>query len=472
MTQFRGFDESKIEVGKDAVEALRSALGGGLHGPGDSEYDEACAIWNAMVERRPAFVARCRSSADVAETVRFAAAHKVLLSVRGCGHHIAGNSLADGGLTIDLSTLRKVSLDANSGVVTAEPGATLGDLDAATAAKGWVVPTGINSTTGIAGLTLGGGFGWLSRKFGMTVDSLKEAEVVTADGKTVTASASQNPDLFWALRGGGGNFGVVTRFTYQAHRTAPELYSGLIVHPASAAGDALRFYRDFAAKASDELTTWVVMRKAPPLPFLPEDAHGKEVVVFALLHCGDPAAAEREVRPLLEFGNPVGSHLGVQPFAAWQQAFDPLLTPGARNYWKSHNFASLSDALLDVFTRALGTLPSDFSEIFIAQLGGAQSRVAVDATAYPHRDARFSMNVHTRWEKASDDARCVAWARKLFAEAEPYSTGGTYSNFLTDDADDAVAAAYGSNAPRLAEVKARYDPTNLFRMNHNVRPKK
>lgn len=208
-----------------------------------------------------------------------------------------------------------------------------------------------------------------------------------------------------------------------------------------AAGDALRFYREFTAKASDELTAWVVMRKAPPLPFLPEDIHGKEVVVFALLHCGDPAAAESEVKPLLNFGNPVGSHLSVQPFAAWQQAFDPLLTPGARNYWKSHNFASLSDDLFDVFTKALGTLPSDFSEIFIAQLGGAQGRVAVDATAYPHRDTRLVMNVHTRWKNASDDANCVTWARKLFADTEPYSTGGAYSNFLTDDVDDPVAAA-------------------------------
>ncbi|HKI83931.1 MAG TPA: FAD-binding oxidoreductase [Candidatus Krumholzibacteria bacterium] len=472
MTQFRTLHGSPLNVEESAIESLRTALGGGLHDPGDAAYDEACDIWNAMVERKPALVARCRSNTDVAAAVDFAAKHKVLLSVRGRGHHIAGNSLADGGLAIDLSHLRKVTLDEKTGVVTAQPGASLGDLDAATAPKGWVVPTGINSTTGVAGLTLGGGFGWLSRKFGMTVDSLIEAEVVTADGKTVTASDSKNSDLFWALRGGGGNFGVVTRFTYQAHRIAPELYSGLIVHPASAADDVLRFYREFSAKASDELTIWVVMRKAPPLPFLPEDVHGKEVVVFALLHCGDPATAEREVKPLLEYGKPVGSHLGVQPFAAWQQAFDPLLTPGARNYWKSHNFASLSDDLFDVFTKALGTLPSDFSEIFIFQLGGATGRVPVDATAFPHRDTRYGMNVHTRWETAAEDASCVAWARKLFADAEPYSTGGAYSNFLTDDADDAVAAAYGSNAKRLAEIKAKYDPNNLFRMNHNVKPKK
>lgn len=470
MPTFRSLEGHDLEIADDAVDALRDALGGALHVPGDAIYDEARAIWNAMIDRRPAAVARCSSAQHVAATVRFAAVHGILLSVRGAGHHIAGNSLADGGLTIDLSTMRGVTLDAASGRVTAEPGATLGDVDAATTSSGWAVPTGINSTTGIAGLTLGGGFGWLSRKHGMTVDSLDSAQIVTADGEIRRADANENSDLFWAIRGGGGNFGVVTRFDFQGRRIAPDLLSGLVVHPFSAAAEALRFYRDFTSGAPDELTVWAVLRKAPPLPFLPESVHGTGVVIFALLYCGDPAAGEAAIEPLRAFGSPVGAHIGVQPFAAWQQAFDPLLTPGARNYWKSHNFAGLEDGLLDRFVDAAGSLPSGASEIFVAQLGGAEGRIAPDATAYPHREARYAMNIHTRWDDPADDERCVAWARKMFAATAPFSTGGSYGNFMPDDADDPVAAAYGANAPRLAEIKAKVDPANLFRMNHNVRP--
>jgi len=471
MPTFRSLDGESLEIADDAIASLRDALDGALHVSGDPEYDEACDIWNAMVERRPAAVARCRSAQQVSVAVRFAAKHGVLLSVRGGGHHIAGNSLADGGLTIDLSTMRAVTLDAESGRVTADPGAKLGDVDGATTASGWAVPVGINSITGIAGLTLGGGFGWLCRKYGMTVDSLVGAEIVTADGEIRRADASENDDLFWAIRGGGGNFGVVTRFEFQGHRIEPDLLSGLIVHPYSAAADALRFYREFTAGAPDELTVWSVLRKAPPLPFLPESVHGTEVVIFALLYCGDPEAGESVLEPLRSWGSPVGAHLGVQPYAAWQQAFDPLLMPGMRNYWKSHNFVTLEDGLLERFVEATGSLPSDASEIFIAQLGGAQSRVAADATAYPHREARYAMNIHTRWEDPSEDEHCVTWARKMFDAMAPFATGGSYGNFMPDDAEDPVAAAYGSNAPRLAEIKAKYDPENLFRMNHNVRPR-
>ncbi|MBP7775699.1 MAG: FAD-binding oxidoreductase [Acidobacteria bacterium] len=467
----RGLEGRDVDLDDKLVQDLRAALEGALLASGDKGYDEARTIWNGMVDRRPALVARCVSSHDVVKAVGFAGHSGALVSIRGAGHHIAGNSVVEGGLMIDLSTMRAVDLNAKTGVVTVGPGATLADLDAVTGPSGWAVPTGINSTTGVAGLTLGAGFGWLSRKHGMTIDSLLSAEVVTASGEVLTASATENPDLFWAVRGGGGNFGVVTSFRFQAHRVGPNVLSGLIVHPMSAAREALAFYRDFSGGAPDELTVWAVLRKAPPLPFLPAEVHGKPVVIFALAYCGDPAEGERALAPLQAFGAPVGTHIGVQPFAAWQQAFDPLLTPGARNYWKSHNFTELADGLLEQLIATTNSLPSDASEVFIAQLGGAQGRIASDATAYPHRDTRYVMNIHTRWDAAADDDRCIAWARKQFAATAPFATGGSYSNFMPDDGDDPVAAAYGANAGRLAEIKAKFDPRNLFRMNHNVRPR-
>ncbi len=471
MALIRGLDGGSVSVDDTTVQALRESLAGALLVPGDDGYDEARTVWNGMVDRHPALVARCTSTDDVVKAVGFAHAHGTLVSIRGAGHHIAGNSVAEGALLIDLSAMREVTLDSATGVVTAGPGATLANVDAATGPSGWAVPTGINSTTGIAGLTLGAGFGWLSRKHGMTIDNLLSAQVVTAAGDVLTASATENPDLFWALRGGGGNFGVVTSFRFQARRVGPDVLSGLIVHPWSAARDALAYYREFTAKAPDELTVWSVLRKAPPLPFLPADVHGQEVVVFALAYCGDPAEGARVIEPLQAFGAPVGAHVGVQPFAAWQQAFDPLLTPGARNYWKSHNFTALADGLIDQLMAAVDSLPSGASEIFLAHQGGAQGRIASDATAYPYRDTQYVMNIHTRWDAAADDEACIAWARSQFDATAPFATGGAYSNFMPDDGEDTSATAYGANAARLAEIKAKFDPANLFRMNHNVRPR-
>ncbi len=466
----RGLDGGTVEIDAASVEKLEQAVGGSVLRPGDDGYEEARTIWNAMIDRRPALVARCASAEGVAAAVAFARDKGLLFSIRGAGHNIAGSALCEGGMLLDLSRMRAVAVDPATRTVRVQPGATLGDLDAATAAHGLAIPVGINSTTGIAGLTLGGGFGWLSRKFGLTVDSLRSAQVVTADGRIVTASAAEHPDLFWALRGGGGNFGVVTEFTFEAHSVGPELLCGLIVHPFEQAREVLDVYRRFAAAAPDEMTVWSVMRKAPPLPFLPESVHGREVVILAFAYAGDPAEGERVLAPLRGYGKPHGVNLGVMPFAAWQQAFDPLLTPGARNYWKSHNFIELADGLLDTLVGAVAALPTDQTEIFIAQLGGAQSRLPADATAYPHRDARFVMNVHTRWADAGDDERCIAWARQLFGAAAPFATGGVYSNFMPDDEADRSDGAYGANYDRLAQLKKKYDPQNLFRSNQNVRP--
>ena len=423
-----------------------------------------------MIDRRPGLIARCSGVADVLGAVRFARTHDLLVSVHGGGHQIAGNAVCEGGLMIDLSAMNAVRVDPDARRVHVGPGATLGDLDHETQAFGLAVPTGINSTTGIAGLTLGGGFGWISRKHGMTVDNLIAADVVTADGRLVRASESENADLFWALRGGGGNFGIVTRFEFRAHPVGPGVLSGLIVYPLAAAPAALRKYRDFVDGLGEETAVWVVLRKAPPLPFLPESVHGTEVLVFAVCHVGDPAEGEKILAPVSTWGEPVGAHVGVQPFTAWQAAFDPLLTPGARNYWKSHNFTALSDEVLDAAIRSAENLPTGECEIFFASLGHAASRVAADATAYPHRDAKFVLNVHGRWQSADEDAAGVGWARAFFDETAPYATGGVYINFMTEDEGDRVAAAYGPSFARLAKVKKAYDPDNRFRLNQNVRP--
>ncbi|OFV98855.1 MAG: FAD-linked oxidase [Acidobacteria bacterium RIFCSPLOWO2_12_FULL_54_10] len=452
------------------VDELRKEFKGKVITPGDREYEESRKIWNGMVDKRPAIIARCAGTQDAIKAVNFARDNGIQLAVRGAGHHIAGNSLCDDGLVVDLSHMRTVKVDVAAKRAVAEGGATLGDFDEATLAHGLATPVGINSTTGIAGLTLGGGFGWISRKYGMTVDNLESAEVVTAKGDAVRASANENSDLFWALRGGSGNFGVVTQFEFRLHQLGPDLLSGLIVYPFSEAKRVLQQYREFVAKAPDELTVWTVLRKAPPLPFLPADVHGKEVVILALLHAADPKKGEELIQPLRKFGKPVGEHVGVQPFTAWQKAFDPLLTPGARNYWKSHNFTILADGLIDVVIEYVKRLPSPHCEIFFGAIGGATMRPAPDATAYAHRDAAFVMNVHGRWETPAEDERCIAWSRDYFQASATFASAGAYVNFLTADETDRVKVAYGQNYDRLAKVKRKYDPENLFRTNWNVKP--
>jgi FAD/FMN-containing dehydrogenase len=452
------------------VDDLKAGFKGEVLLPGSGAYDTARQIWNAMIDKRPAVIARCATTRDVVRAVTFARDNNLVLAVRGGGHNIAGSALCDNGLVVDLSMMKAVTVDPASRRATVEGGATLGEFDAATQAHGLATPVGINSTTGIAGLTLGGGFGWLSRKYGMTVDNLESAEVVTASGEVLRAGATQHPDLFWALRGGGGNFGVVTRFEFRLHQVGPDLLSGLIVYPLTEAKTVMQKYREFAAAAPDELSVWTVLRLAPPLPFLPEAMHGKGIVALALLHAGDPKEGERLIQPLRRFGTVVGEHVGVQPYSAWQQAFDPLLTPGARNYWKSHNFSTLPDALFDAVIDSLNRLPSPQCEIFFGALGGATARPAPAATAYGHRDARFVMNVHGRWDAAADDERCIRWAREFFAASAPFASGGVYVNFLTADEGDRVRAAYGANYDRLAEVKRQYDPSNVFCTNQNIRP--
>lgn len=470
--RIRSLESKPVAVAQEAVEALRAGIRGAVALNGEPGYEEARTVWNAMVDRKPGLVVRALGAADVCAAIDFAREHGLLVSIRSGGHQIAGHSVAEGALLLDLSLMKSVRVDAATRTAWVEPGATLGDVDKETAASDLVLPTGINSTTGIAGLTLGGGFGWLTRKHGMTLDNLKSADVVTANGKRLRASETENPDLFWAIRGGGGNFGVVTAFEFTLHPMRREILAGLIVHPFAEAGRLYRAYREIAPRLPEEMAVWTVCRKAPPLPFLPAEWHGREIFVFAVCYADDPAKGEKALAELRALGKPIADVVGPSAFAGWQTAFDPLLAAGSRNYWKSHDFANLPDDLIDTLARALEDSPAPDCEIFIAQVGGAMARVAPGATAYPQRAAHFIMNVHTRWaDKAKDDA-CRTWARDVFNRTAAFSMGTAYINFMPEDETDRVNGVYGGNLRRLQEVKAKYDPGNLFRVNHNVEPAK
>lgn len=457
-------------LGEDALAALRQTVRGRVATPGSEDYEQARTVWNGMIDRRPAVAVRCAGAADVVRAIQFAREKDLRLSVRGGGHNIAGNAVCDGGLQIDLSLMKSVRIDPVRRTARVEPGATLGDFDREAQAFGLATPLGINSTTGVAGLTLGGGFGWLSRAYGLSIDNLRSADVVTAAGELVTASASENADLFWGLRGGGGNFGVVTSFEFDLHPIGPTVLAGLVIHPLDAAKDVLRFKREFVAKAPDNFVCWFVLRQAPPLPFLPPEWHGKEILALAMCYAGDIAEGERIAKPLREFGKPIADIVGPMPYTAWQTVLDPLLTPGARNYWKSHDFAALSDGLSDVLIDFARRIPDPQTEIACAQLGGAVSRVPRTATAYNHRDGQYVMNVHGRWDDPAKDEACIAWARDLWKAAAPFATGSVYVNFLTQEEGGRVREAYGENYERLVALKNKYDPKNLFGVNQNIQP--
>lgn len=454
-----------------ALHQLKENIKGSVVLPNDPAYDEVRKIWNGMIDRRPAAIVRCAGSSDVQRSIEFAGANRLELTIRGAGHNIAGNAICDNGLMIDLSTLKEVKVDAQKRRALVDPGATLADFDRAAQAHNLATPVGINSTTGIAGLTLGGGFGWLTRLHGFTIDQLISADIVTADGQKRKASEGENADLFWAIRGGGGNFGVVTQFEFNLLPVGPEILAGLLVFPFAQAKQVLTGYRDVMTSAPEELNTWIVMRKAPPLPFLPASVHGKEVVVLAVFYPGEATAGQKQIDRLRALGDLHGEHVGSMPYLNWQQAFDPLLTAGARNYWKSHNFTELSDGAFSTMIEYAGKLPSPHCEIFLACVSGASNRVAPDATAYRYRDAKYILNVHSRWESPSDDQKCIAWARDFFKASAPFASGGAYVNFMTEEEGDRVSAVYGPNYQRLTEIKKKYDPGNLFHFNQNIRAK-
>ncbi|MGE5847350.1 MAG: FAD-binding oxidoreductase [Ignavibacteria bacterium] len=452
------------------IDEFRAGLRGTLIRPDDESYNTVRKIWNGMIDKYPSLIARCLGTADVIHSVNFARNNNLFVSVRGLGHNIGGNSLCDGGLVIDLSLMKSVYVNPSTMTARVEPGASLGDFDHEAQAFGLAVPLGINSTTGISGLTLGGGFGWLSRKYGLTIDSLISADIVTADGKLLKASSTENQDLFWAIRGGGGNFGIVTSFEFRLFEIGQQVLSGLIIHPLENAREVLRFYNDFIKQTPEEFVCWAVMRKAPPLPFLDPEWHGKEILVLAVCCSGDLAKAEEIAKPLRSFGKPIADVIAPHPYEAWQKVLDPLLAPGMRNYWKSHDFLEISDGLIDVMIEYAGQLPDPQCEVVFVQLGGVINKIPAKATAFARRDTEFVLNLHGRWEDAAKDGLCISWARKLFDACTPYASGSVYVNFMTSEEQDRVRQAYGSNYDRLVELKNKYDPNNFFNFNLNISP--
>jgi FAD binding domain-containing protein/berberine-like enzyme len=457
--------ESSAALDDAAVQALRADLGGDLLTPGEPAYESGRQIFNGMIDRRPALIARCLGPADVIAAVNFAREQHLELAVLGGGHGVAGNALSDGGLVIDLSRMKGVRVDPATSTVQAQSGLTYREFDRECQAFGLATTGGTVSATGIAGLTLGGGFGWLGRSYGLACDNLLSADVVTADGRYLVASADQHADLFWALRGAGANFGVVTSFRYRLYPVG-QLLAGMVIHPFARAGEVLRFYRDFSAAAPDELTTYAAILYTPP----PDSAQ-----VIALLTCynGPLDQAERLIRPLREFGSPLVDTIQPMPYAQIQTQLDDGFPSGVRNYWKSSFLRGLPDEALDAIVEQAATVPSPLSAVVVEQFGGAMGRIDPQATAFPNRRSEYNFLIVSRWQDPADDSRQIAWTRKFWQALEPVAAGGVYVNYLEggQEGADRVRAAYGPNYDRLAAVKQRYDPGNLFRRNQNIVPR-
>ena len=455
-----------------AIEELRAQVRGSLVGPGEAKYDEARHVWNGMIDRRPGIIVRCAGERDVAATVQAARRHKLPLAVRGGGHNVAGSGVCDGGVVIDLSGMRKVEVDPAARTVRVQGGATLGDIDPATQAHGLAVPVGVVSETGIAGLALGGGLGWLRRKYGLTSDNLLSARVVLADGSAVTASPEENVDLFWALRGGGGNFGVVTSFEFRAYPLGPEVTMLAVFHPFEEAERGLRFFREYMESAPDELSSFAILGGVPEAELFPAQAHGRDTLIFAAMWSGDPAEGERVVEPLKNFATPLADLSGRWSYLDVQKFFDEDYPAGGRYYWKSQYLDALTDEGIAALITHAERRPSKASTVDLWHLGGAIKSVARDATPVPQRDARYLIGIEANWTDPSTDQSNMAWARDLYAETQRLSPASIYVNFpgFGEEGEDLVRAAYGDNYTRLTQIKAKYDPDNLFRINQNIKP--
>lgn len=453
-----------------AVETLRARFRGALLRPGDKGYEEARHVWNGAIDRRPALIARCAGTDDVVEAVRFARERDLPVSVRGGGHAVAGHAVADGGLMIDLSDMKTVRVDPGARTVRAGGGALLGDLDGATQRFGLAVPSGVVSHTGIGGLTLGGGLGHLMRKHGLTVDNLVSVDLVTADAGRMRVDAETEPGLFWGLRGGGGNFGIATAFEYRTHPVGPVVLGGPIFWPLSDAPEVLRFVRDFAPGAPDELGIALTGRLAPPMPFLPPEYHGKPVVGLVVVWAGDHAEGEKAVAPLLRIGSPIAEMVRPIPYLSLQKLFDAGNPHGRHYYWRSQRVPNLTDEVVDALVDRVESVTTPFSHWVGLAVDGAAGRADAGATAVGERGPGFELNVVAAWPPTDPDAgRHTAWVREGWKALQPHSTG-VFSHFLSDEGAAGVEAAYGGRLGRLTALKDRYDPTNFFRMNANVPP--
>jgi len=456
-------------IGEATIAEFAAGLRGTVVRPGDDDYDRERSIWNGAHDRRPAVIARVAGVADVIRTVDLARSEGLPLAVRGGGHSIPGFSTVDDGIVLDLSLMKGIRVDPQRRRVMAEAGSTWKDLDAETQQFGLAVTGGLVSSTGIAGFTLGGGIGWLMRKHGLAADNLVAADVVTADGQFVHASADENPELLWGLRGGGGNFGVVTSFEFQLHEVGPTVLSGLVFYPAEEAEQVLRGYLAAAAAAPDELTTLVNMTTAPPVPFLPESVHGKPIVAVGGCWSGDLDAGEEATAPFRSLGTVISDVFAANPYAAWQQALDPLYPRGVHNYFRSAFLRTADEAAQRVLRDSFATLPNGLTEIHLQHLGGAVGRVPADATSFALRDREFIVNIVARTPTAEGFSDVVEWARGVTSALGP--DAGTYVNFTGETNAALVRASYPADTyRRLVELKNEYDPTNLFRLNQNIVP--
>jgi FAD/FMN-containing dehydrogenase len=453
-----------------AFDELGESLRGELLLPTSPGYDTARTIWNGAIDRHPAGIARCTGVADVVAAVRFARARDLVVAVRSGGHGVGGHALCDDGLVIDLSPVKGIRVDPATRSARAEAGVLWGELDRETQHFGLATVGGIVTHTGIAGLTLGGGIGWLTRKHGATVDNLLSADVVTAEGEFVTASEEENSDLFWAIRGGGGNFGIVTSFVYRLHPVGPTVLAGPVFHALEDAPDVLRFYREFIAAAPDELTTIFDLSVAPPVPFLPERVHGKPILMMGACYAGSPDEGAEVVSPLKQFGRPIVDLLEPKPYTGLQSMFDPLVPHGWHRYWKSVELPPLTDDAIDTLVEKASAFTSPKSYCIVFQLGGALARVGEDATAFSQRGAAHNVNINAVWTEDDTDAeRHVAWARDFFDAMQPHAGGRVYLNFLGEEGGNRVRQAYGArNYERLVELKRVFDPSNFFRLNQNI----
>lgn len=448
---------------QDRLKSLAATFSGALLRPGDNGYEEARRLHNGLIDKRPRLIARCLGTADIVDALGFARESGLEISVRGGGHNVAGRAVTNGGVMIDLSLMRGVRVDPDAHTVRAQGGVTWREFNRETAVHGLATTGGVISTTGIAGLTLGGGLGWLLGKYGLSADNLVSVELVTAAGEVLNVTADEHPDLFWALCGGGGNFGVASSFAFRAHPLR-EILGGLVAHPVAAAKDVLRFYRDFTASVPDDLTTFAALVHAP-------DGSGAPLVALILCHCGPLAQAQKDVRPLLEFGKPALVQVGPMPYQVINTILDAAFPRGALNYWKSSFIKALSDEAIGAMIDRFAACPSTMTGIVIEHFHGAATRIGVTDTAVPHREPGYNFLTASVWTNPAETDQNIAWTRATYADMEPYFARRRYVNYLGDDeTPDAVQSAYGPNYARLVEIKRRYDPGNLFRLNQNIKP--
>lgn len=457
-------DGRKVTISPEQLQAFRAGFRGPVLTAEAPEFEETRKVWNAMIDRRPALIARCTGTRDVVAAIRFAREHSLLLSVRGGGHNIAGLAVCEGGLMIDMSLMRGVWVDPKGMLGRAQAGCTLADVDAETQVHGLAAVLGFVSATGVAGLTVGGGFGYLTRRFGWTCDTVRSMEVVTGEGEVLRAAADENAELFWALRGGSGNFGIVTSFEYELFPVGPEVLGGALAFRAEDARAVYEQYRKLTASAPRELTTVAVARIAPPAPWLPKEVHGKPIIALFVCYSGAIADGEKLLAPLRAFGKPVADIITRRPYTQMQSLLDATQPKGRRYYWKSHYLAGIDPGLVDAALASFAKIPSPHSGIIFFQLDGALNELPADHSPAGNRDAKFVLNIASSWEKADADAENIAWTRELFEGSKQFSTGGAYLNFMTEDeGHDRVRAAYGkSTLAKLSALKEKYDPRNLF----------